>query len=229
MSVEDAVGRLRDLAGLRRRVHGTAAEVAADALRELIMEGGLRPGDRVIEESLLGPLEVSRNTLREAFRLLAHEKLVEHKVNRGVFVRTLTAADVRDLFTVRVLIELTALRRSREADWTAMSQAVAKGKACARAHDWLGVGTANMRFHKAIVASVGSARLDELMDQLTAELRLGFHEMGDPRAFHEKYLTRNAGIVDAVAGGDVEGAVGLLHEYLDDAEAEMLAAFSSDR
>ncbi|GAA2989072.1 GntR family transcriptional regulator [Actinokineospora diospyrosa] len=225
MSVEDALDRLRDLAGVRRRSHGTAAEVTADTLRELIMEGGLRPGDRVVEESLLEPLEISRNTLREAFRLLAHEKLIEHKVNRGVFVRALTADDVSDLFTVRVLIELTALRRSREPDWTAMAQAVDEGRARAAAEDWLGVGTANMRFHKAIVASVGSARLDELMSQLTAELRLGFHEMGDPRAFHEKYLTRNAAIADSVREGDIEGAVAQLREYLDDAKAEMLAAF----
>ncbi|MBM7771276.1 DNA-binding GntR family transcriptional regulator [Actinokineospora baliensis] len=227
MSVEDAVGRLRDLAGARRRSHGTAAEVTADTLRELIMEGGLRPGDRVVEESLLEPLEVSRNTLREAFRLLVREKLLEHKVNRGVFVRVLTATDVDDLFTVRVLIELTALRRSREPNWTAMTEAVAQGRAYAAAEDWLGVGTANMRFHKAIVASVGSARLDEIMDQLTAELRLGFHEMGDPRAFHEKYLTRNAAIADAVSQGDIEGAVLQLQEYLDDAKSEMLAAFTA--
>ncbi|WP_018683406.1 GntR family transcriptional regulator [Actinokineospora enzanensis] len=221
-----AIGdRLSTLAATRREARSTAAEAAAAALRDLIMEGGLRPGDRIAEEEMLKPLEVSRNTLREAFRLLAHEKLLEHKLNRGVFVRTLDVDDIIDLYRVRRMIELPALARSGEPHWARMAEQVRLGRKAHAEEDWRAVGTANTHFHREIVAAAGSPRLDELMSQLSAELRLGFLEMGHPRTFHEGYLHRNGEISAAAAAGDVAGAARLLERYLADAEAEMVAAF----
>jgi DNA-binding GntR family transcriptional regulator len=55
-------------------------------LRTHIMEGLFPPGTRLSEEVLGQALGVSRNTLREAFRLLCHERLAVHQMNRGIFV-----------------------------------------------------------------------------------------------------------------------------------------------
>jgi DNA-binding GntR family transcriptional regulator len=63
-----------------------AAHRVADALREEILAGGLRPGAQLVEESLAGTLGVSRNTVREAYALLAGERIVERIPARGVFV-----------------------------------------------------------------------------------------------------------------------------------------------
>ncbi|HET9142050.1 GntR family transcriptional regulator, partial [Actinophytocola sp.] len=65
----------------------STAERVAGILRDRIMEGHLRPGDKLSEEEITRRLGISRNTLREAFRLLGHERLLEHQLNRGVFVR----------------------------------------------------------------------------------------------------------------------------------------------
>ena len=67
---------------------GTAARVT-EILREQIAGGLFPPGTRLSEEAIGEALGVSRNTLREAFRLLGHEQLVVHELNRGVFVRVL--------------------------------------------------------------------------------------------------------------------------------------------
>ena len=64
----------------------TAGRVA-EILRSHVTEGRLPPGTRLSEEDIGAALGVSRNTLREAFRLLAHERLLVHEFNRGVFVR----------------------------------------------------------------------------------------------------------------------------------------------
>ncbi len=225
----DIVERLAELVSQRRRERSSAAEVAASALRDLIMEGALAPGSRVTEESFMAPLEVSRNTLREAFRLLTHEKLLEHKLNRGVFVRVLDVADVADLFLVRRMVECSALALADAAGTAKMADAVAAGERAAAEGRWLDVGTANIRFHQAVAALAGSPRVDELMRQVAAELRLGFHEMGDPRTFHETYLRRNRGIVETLAAGDTAGAEEQLRAYLDDAEREMLDTFARPR
>lgn len=223
----DIVERLGELVRDRRWERSSAAEIAAAALRDLIMEGALRPGTRVSEEVFMAPLEVSRNTLREAFRLLTHEKLLEHKLNRGVFVRTLATADVVDLFLVRRVVECAALPLADEAGTARMLAAVESGEAAAGEGRWVDVGTANIRFHQAITALSGSPRIDELMRQVAAELRLAFHEMGDPRAFHEDYLRRNREIVDRLVAGEVAAAQDLLTAYLRASEAEMLAAFAT--
>lgn len=88
---------------------GTAERVAV-ILRDRITEGYFPPGSRLSEESISGALAVSRNTLREAFRLLSHERLLEHRLNRGVFVRILAVDDLIDIYRVRLLVECAALR-----------------------------------------------------------------------------------------------------------------------
>ena len=69
-----------------------------------------RPGDPLREERLAAELGVSRNTLREAMRTLAHEGLIVHEANRGARVTAPTRASVRDIYLVRRTVEPPALR-----------------------------------------------------------------------------------------------------------------------
>jgi DNA-binding GntR family transcriptional regulator len=169
---------------------------------------------------------VSRNTLREAFRLLAHERLLVHELNRGVFVRKLTAQDVSDLYRVRRLVECAAVRTATapdEAHLKALRGALDDATSAAEEHRWLDVGTANIHFHHALTALAGSPRVDELMRQIFAELRLAFSVMADPQAFHEPYLARNRRIVELLEAGRTGDAERELAAYLDDAEQQLLA------
>ncbi|MFC7384246.1 GntR family transcriptional regulator [Sphaerisporangium rhizosphaerae] len=205
----------------------STAERVAAILRERITEGMFSPGTRLSEESIGAALGVSRNTLREAFRLLSHERLLVHELNRGVFVRRLTAEDVVDLYRVRRLIECSAIRQSGRPSAEALAdlrEAVAAAGRAAAEERWEDVGTANIRFHQAIVHLTGSPRLDETMRRLLAELRLSFLEMANPRAFHEPYLWRNRDILQLIETGDTEGAERALSDYLTDAEHQLVTA-----
>lgn len=86
-----------------------AADRVAAVLREQIVKGLFPPGLRLSEEALGSDLGVARNTLREAFRMLSQERLVVHRLNRGVFVRELTVAEIEDLYRLRSAIEIAAL------------------------------------------------------------------------------------------------------------------------
>ncbi|GAB3984811.1 GntR family transcriptional regulator [Actinoallomurus acanthiterrae] len=207
----------------------STTERVAAILRDRITEGLFRPGDRLVEETIGTALGVSRNTLREAFRLLSHERLLDHRLNRGVFVRELSVDDVVDLFRVRRLVECTAIRHSDTAPAPALRhlrEAVDAGERAAADHTWLAVGTANMRFHQAVVELAGSARLEEMMRQVLAELRLVFHVMNDPRTFHEPYLARNRDILKLVEARDHDGAEAMLRGYLTEAERQLVGAYS---
>lgn len=89
-------------------VASTLAESLADRLRELIIEGELPPGTRLNERALCDRLGASRTPLREAFRLLAAEHLVELQPNRGAQVVSLSDDDIRESFEVMGALEALA-------------------------------------------------------------------------------------------------------------------------
>jgi DNA-binding GntR family transcriptional regulator len=205
----------------------TAAQVA-DLLRERITEGFFPPGSRLSEEELGGALGISRNTLREAFRLLCHERLATHEFHRGVFVRVLSVEDVVDLYRLRRLVECTVVREDRDPlpeAIDAIAAAVDEGQTAARGDRWLDVGTADLKFHQAIAGLAASARINDLIRGVLAELRLVFYVMASPREFHEPYLIRNGEIADLIAAGDHRAAERALRSYLDDAERQLVSAY----
>ncbi|MFJ8947261.1 GntR family transcriptional regulator [Streptomyces sp. NPDC102395] len=196
----------------------STAERVADILRSRIAEGYFPPGTRLSEDSIGGALGVSRNTLREAFRLLTHERLLVHELNRGVFVRVLTVEDVEDIYRTRALVECAVVRGLGEPPHRLdrLRAAVSEGDVAAAGNDWKGLGTANIHFHQELVALAGSARTDELMRGVFAELRLAFHVVDDPHRLHEPYLARNRQILRALESGDRGAAEELLVVYLHD-------------
>lgn len=231
---------LEELRGERSDLgRASTAGRVADVLRTRITEGHLRPGTRLSEEDIGAALGVSRNTLREAFRLLGHERLLVHEFNRGVFVRRLTVDDVRDLYQVRRILECGAVRRLAErlasdsstsstADLLApVRAAVHEGESAAAQDAWVAVGTANMHFHQAVADLAQSPRVTEAMDHLLAELRLVFHVMDAPQAFHATYLPENRAILELLEAGDLAAAESAIATYLDAAEAQLVEAYAA--
>ncbi|MEU1464510.1 GntR family transcriptional regulator [Streptomyces sp. NPDC005727] len=196
----------------------STAERVSDILRSRVAEGYFPPGTRLSEDAIGGALGVSRNTLREAFRLLTHERLLVHELNRGVFVRVLTVEDVEDIYRIRALVECAVVRGLGEPPYAldGLAAAVTEGQLATHENDWKALGTANIHFHRELVALAGSERTDELMRSVFAELRLAFHVVDHPRRLHEPYLARNRQILQAMQSGDRREAERLLSTYLAD-------------
>lgn len=210
----------------------STAERVADVLRRRITEGDLPPRTRLSEDQLTDVLRVSRNTLREAFRLLTHEGLLVHELHRGVFVRELDEGDLEDLYRLRYTIECGALRSLVDLDPVRLRgiyDDVAASESAARRGDWVAVGTSNMRFHRDLVALADSPRTNEVAGRLLAELRLAFHAVESPRRLHEPYVERNRELLDLVAAGEYEKAARRLEAYLQDSLAELLDAVRGRR
>lgn len=222
-------GIAADAASLDR---SSSAERAADILRRSITEGALPPGAQLSEVELTDALEVSRNTLREAFRLLTHEGLLVYRLHRGVFVPELTEADVVDLYRLRRVLECDVVRSLAERDpqlpggrLEPLRDDVESSEAAARAGRWPAVGTANMRFHRHLIGLADSSRLDEITGRLLAELRLLFHVVATPRVLYEPYIARNRSLLELLAAREYDKAADDLHQYMVDSEAGLLAAF----
>ncbi|MBC7375590.1 MAG: GntR family transcriptional regulator [Frankiales bacterium] len=205
----------------------STAERVADVLRRRITEGDLTPGARLSEEQLVGALRVSRNTLREAFRLLTHERLLVHQLHRGVFVPELQDSDLADIYRLRRAIECDVVRELAHVDAARLQPLyddVGAGEAAAERGDWIAVGTANMSFHRHLVGLAGSRRIDDVAARLIAELRLAFHAVASPQELHEPYVSRNRALLDLLRADEFERAAKELEDYLDDSEAQLLLA-----
>jgi DNA-binding GntR family transcriptional regulator len=194
---------------------GSAAR-AVEQLRSSMINGELAPGTRLSESSLTGPLGVSRNTLREAFSTLIEEGLLVRRPHRGVFVATLSSAQIADIYRVRVLLECSALEQAPTDPPHAagMRAAVDEAQRGVAAGDWRAVGTANMHFHEQIVALAGSPRLDGWMRQLTAELRLAFAAAPNIEALHRPFVAMNDEITTRYEAGQAREAAAMLRDYL---------------
>jgi DNA-binding GntR family transcriptional regulator len=222
----DALADLPSLAPLP-----TAAERASAVIRENIFEGRFQPGAALPENALAQALGVSRNTVREAYRTLMNEHLLTYEIHKGVTVRRLTTDDVRDIYGLRRMHELSAIEELRSGtatvDGAALRASVVAGQRAGAADDWVGAGTADLRFHAEIVAVHGSPRLNSFFRRLMTEMRLGFLALTDPHAFHAPYLVGNADICESLIQGRWDQAHTALRRYLDAAEHEVVTAVTA--
>ena len=198
----------------QRRIQSptSMAQLAADALRAMILRGDLRPGDRVIENRLTEELGVSRPPLREAMRVLEQEGLLVQVPRKGSLVTPLTQHDVYEIFTLRDEFERLAvdlgvpvrvpgrLDRCRTA-LRALDQA-------ADDQDPAGVTELGFAFHLALVGLAGHRRLEDGYRSLAMQMRLC---MGMNRRARRGIETlrddaeRHRHLLDLVEAGDADG------------------------
>ena len=206
----------------------------ADVLRQRIIEGDFAPGSRLSESALAEQFAVSRNTLREAFRVLAEQGLLEHIPHRGVSVASPSIADVIDIYRARRVIECTALAQSEpehpavQRMKEAVQAAEAAAEEAARDDDdaWRKVGSANMAFHVALVDLADSPRLARTYRDVAAELRLVFLKIDDPRSLHEPFVRKNRAVLDAFLTRGSHAGADELERYLVQSERVVLGAFA---
>lgn len=172
-AVEDTFGPLE-----RADLPGRIARILTDK----IVSGAMKPGEHLPEAAVARALGVSRAPVREAARLLESSGLLVAHVNRGFFVRTITAEDLDDLFELRCAVECAAAERlSRHLDEATLSalgaslqtmeQLSQKGEAVAMIEE-------DMAFHRIVVAASGNRRFLSLFDQIAGEMRFGVAVIG---------------------------------------------------
>src|SRR5690242_11722520 len=87
----------------------SVADQVAAVLRQRILSGELRPGMPLQEVPLATSLGVSRNTVREATRILSGEGLLKRSIHRGVAVSQLSPKDVQEIYHLRRMLEIPAV------------------------------------------------------------------------------------------------------------------------
>lgn len=149
---------------------------AAAAIRDAILSGRIPPGTPLREAALAAELKVSRNTIREAARILESEGLVRYQMNRGIVVTEITAEDIRDIYAARSAAEMAgvdALTAGRDpAGYQKLAELVERIEDAFARGDVSAVLDGDRLFHAALVAAAGSPRLSRFHTQLQQEQQL---------------------------------------------------------
>lgn len=196
-------------------------------MRNQILRGELQPGTRLVDRSLAVEHGVSRNSVREALRLLVSDGLVSLAMNSGASVRVLTPSDVADIYAARRLLEIGGIRASSRASDLFLAEVDVKAETGIRQRGlerWQDAGTASLEFHAAIVALAGSERVDQFFAGLCAQLRLAFAIMPDEAEFQAQWVDRDREIADLLMTGRRESAEAELLAYLADSESAVIDA-----
>lgn len=187
-------------------MHSQSA-IAHSALLDGIASGTYLPGEKLNEVNVAQSLGISRNTLREAFATLVSEGLLERIPNRGVFITEPTREDLADMYAARMVLEPGALLWGRREGLDELEGIVASVEKLrdsagsnASEEDIRAIADANQDFHRAIVASAGSAGLNHSMDRILAQMRLGFARANRlNHEFHVEFIAQNRTVTDLIA------------------------------
>lgn len=214
---------------------GDTVERIADKLKEQILEGRLAPGQRLISKDLADELGVSRGPLREAFRRLAADRLVELIPNRGAVVRRLAPDEIVHLFQIREALEGQAARLAAEHIHQGNNRAlfqdiVAEGERLAGKREMQPFIEHNRRFHQAVVSVSHNPELAELIDryQLAVFMPLLRSVVGVDKLIQDS-LEQHAEIARAILAGNPEHAYQAMKRHLWHSANGMLARAQARR
>jgi DNA-binding GntR family transcriptional regulator len=199
----------RPLGGGRLSPPPSMTQLAADALRAMILSGELRPGDRVVETRITEELGVSRPPLREALRVLEHEGLIEQLPRRGARVPAITLQDIYEIYSLREGLERMALDLALPIQdagrLVRCREALSEMQSAAEASDEGTYTELAFRFHTAIVALSGNRRLVAAYRSVANQLRLCMAMNRRARETHET-LQADAARHQALLGSIESGA-----------------------
>lgn len=203
-------------------------DVVFDTLREAIINGILRPGERLMEIQLAEELGVSRTPVREAIRKLEREGFVVMVPRKGAFVAGISLKDIADVFEVRAALEaLTAglaAERITDEELEELERILVRKAEIIEESDVERFLESDTTFHDTLYRASRNQRLIQILNNLQDEIqRFRAVSLAYPGRLR-KTLEEHRKIVEAVAERDVERAQAMAWRHIENAENSLLEA-----
>ena len=204
--------------------HPTLAVAVADHLRALIESGTLAPGERLNERALCERLQVSRTPLREAYRILASEGLIELLPKRSARVVDPSATDLSDVFDILAVIEglsgRLAAEKATPATLAALAATHRRMMDAFEARDMVRYSIESKAVHVAINEAAGNPQLTRIYLRLNAQVqKLRYRSNLEGDAAWARSVAEHDAFVQAILARDADLAERLLRAHLLDKKA----------
>ena len=208
-------------------------ELVFEALREAIISGQLRPGQRLMEVQLAEELGVSRTPVREAIRKLELEGLVLMIPRRGAYVAKISMKDIADVFEIRAALEglaaELAARRSTPEEIESLERSLVKIRECADNGDIQACIELDTIFHEQLMSASHNDRLVQIIANLREQIqRFRSTSLAHPGRMKLAWEEHKI-IVEAIAQGDTELARRLAYEHIENAENSLMEVISEQQ
>ena len=188
-------------------LHGLSTpELVAQRIREAILDGTLRPGDRLIEADIAAELGVSRGPVRDGIRLLGAEGLVVLRRNRGAVITSPTFEDVLEVYILRLTLGLLALNHAMQLDVASAPEFADVELLLTRLRDPevqedpLLMMEADLHFQSALFDLCGLSRITAVLDQTARDIPVFVKVLGITYddVDHAALIDRHQRLIEAV-------------------------------
>lgn len=189
-------------------------------IRRALLSGAMKPGEIYSANRLAARLGVSNSPAREAMMSLVNKGLLELVRNRGFRVVELSDRDKQEVYDLRRLVEVEAVRRVAEVGVDAEQAALLRrltesSVAAAGADDIVEYLEADQRFHVALVGILGNRRWTAIVENLRDQSRINGSYRLQERGLQESSALEHRGIAEAVIAGNAAKAAELMVRHLD--------------
>lgn len=208
-------------------------DVVFKTLRQGILTGELKPGERLMEIHLANKLGVSRTPIREAIRKLELEGLVTMIPRRGAEVAQITEKSMKDVLEVRKVLDRLsvelACERITQGEKEQLREACMAFEEAVEQGDFGTIARADVVFHDIIVAATGNMRLSQMVNNLAEQMyRYRFEYIKDKNQ-HKRLVSEHEVIYRGIIEGNKEKALDAIEQHIDNQEIVILQQIRIDR
>jgi len=207
-------------------------EMVFESLREAIIHGRLRPGERLMEIHLAEEMGVSRTPVREAIRKLELEGFVVMVPRKGAYVAGISVKDIVDVFEVRAALEglaagLAAARITEE-EMEELERTLVRINVNSEEDDINSIVEGDSSFHELIYKASRNQRLVQIITRLKEQIhRFRMTSLSQPGRT-KNALGEHKTIVEAISDRNVKLAQTLASEHVENAEQSLLEALGEE-
>lgn len=183
-------------------------DVVFQTLREAILKGDLKPGERLMELQLAEKLGVSRTPIREAIRMLEQEGLAVTVPRKGAEVAGIAQKDMEDVLMIREALEILAVQlacenRTKE-QIARLEDNVAEFEKAVKAKDRTLIANADIEFHDIIYDAASNPRLVTMLNNLRGQIYRYRVEYLKDEANYPRLIEEHKQIIDGLKRGEKE-------------------------
>ena len=206
-------------------------DVVFNTLRQAILKGELKPGERLMEIQLANKLGVSRTLVREAIRKLELEGLVLMIPRKGAEVAEITRQDMEDVLEVRTALEELAVKDACDHITDAQLSELKKAsnefkKALLEGKDLVTCADADMHFHDVILSATNNRRLIQMLNNLSEQMyRYRMEYLKDERT-HKTLIEEHDAIRRALKKHDKVKAGAAIRVHIDNQKRSILESLT---
>ncbi len=180
-------------------------------LKELIISGELKPGERLLEYEIAAQLNTSKTPIREAIRELASEGLVIHEKRKKITVVDFNADDIREILILRAELEAIAVRLSADklddSYFDEMSEMIDELREAEAENDFKKVRSIDIeKIHAFIIHKSGNSRLEQMWKMLASPMMVLFQAVDFNTKKSDFASDRHAKLVELMKAGKITEA-----------------------